>query len=356
MVRESYPLAREELVRTLTSRRGVTTADGSASNNTLIDSQLIGKNDFLTGKSILILDGDAQYETSGISSFDTSTGQITVATGFSAQIVAGVSYRVLNTLPESLHITSGNITIWGYDYTSGELRKVAVNESGEISIHATVADIVTAKISGQSVIVTSGQVTAKISGETLIVEMSGSIIQVSGQTVIGKVSGEAVLISGEAVNISGATVIAKISGEAVLISGEAVNISGATVIAKVSGEAVLISGEAVNISGATVIAKVSGETVGLSSPTTNKTMPLRATTAASGGEVLHSGAIKAVVVKSISGNTGDMYVGGATDRPYSGFGFLLSAGESYSQDASNFDQIYVMATVSGEKITSLGVN
>ncbi|GAH68857.1 unnamed protein product, partial [marine sediment metagenome] len=112
---EGYALAREELVRTLTAYSGVTTADGSSDKNTLIDSALINKNDFLTGKSVLIMSGAAQYETAGITDFDSGTGEITF-TPLSAQIVAGISFRVLNVLPESIHIK-------GYDYESGEWRK-----------------------------------------------------------------------------------------------------------------------------------------------------------------------------------------------------------------------------------------
>lgn len=91
-------LAREEIIEALTAYTGVTTADGATpANNTLVDELLIGRNDFITGKTILIGAGyDASYEDRGAQSFDNVTGTITVTAGFSAQIKAGTIYRVLN--------------------------------------------------------------------------------------------------------------------------------------------------------------------------------------------------------------------------------------------------------------------
>jgi len=91
-------LAREEIIEALTAYTGITTADGATpGNNTLIDSLLIGRNDFITGKTILIGAGyDASYEDKGAQSFDNATGTITFSAGFSHQIKAGTIYRVLN--------------------------------------------------------------------------------------------------------------------------------------------------------------------------------------------------------------------------------------------------------------------
>jgi len=326
MTGEGFALARQELVRTLTAYSGVTTADGAAGKTSLIDSALIGKNDFLTGKSILIMSGDAQYETTGISAFSSTTGEITFATALSAQIVAGISFRVLNVLPESVHISSGQVQLQGYDYESGEWRKVRVTGSGEIAIAVTVADIVTAKISGQSVVVTSGQVVAKVSGETVIAK-------VSGETVVAKISGE--------------TIIAKVSGQSVVVT------SG-LVVAKVSGQSVVVtSGQ--------VVAKVSGETVAIEVPTMIKTGPVRTLSDASGGVVLHSGAVKAAIVKALTENSGVILVGGSGDRPWyeaagSAQGMVLAAGEAQSKDISDFNQIYVVAQISGDRVCFDGVN
>ncbi len=98
MVDRHQALSREEIIELLTAWRGITTADGATpGNNTLIDSLLIGKNDFITGKTILIGSGvAASYEDKGASGFAPLTGTITVAAGFSAQIKQGTIYRVLN--------------------------------------------------------------------------------------------------------------------------------------------------------------------------------------------------------------------------------------------------------------------
>ena len=102
-----YSLAREEIIEALTAYTGITTADGATpGNNTLIDSSLIGRNDFITGKTILIGAGyDASYEDKGAQSFDSLTGTITFTAGFSAQIKEGTIYRVLN-ISSSAQISS----------------------------------------------------------------------------------------------------------------------------------------------------------------------------------------------------------------------------------------------------------
>jgi len=97
MTSEGYPLARADLIRTLTSYSGITTQDGAADGTTLVDANLIGRNDFVTGKTILIMSGAARDEDLGAVLFDTLTGTITSEpVGFSAQIRAGVIFRLLN--------------------------------------------------------------------------------------------------------------------------------------------------------------------------------------------------------------------------------------------------------------------
>ena len=147
-------------------------------------------------------------------------------------------------------------------------------------------------------------------------------------------------ISGEVVKVSGEIVIAKISGETLIAK-----ISGETVIAKVSGEAV----------------KVSGETVSIETPTAVKTGPIQVVTAGSGGQVLHSGAIKSALVKALTDNSGAIIIGGATDRPWyeavcSGQGLILDGGEAASLDVDDFNRVYVAAEVSGDQVCFLGVN
>lgn len=93
----SHPLARDELVHVLTAHSGWATNAGAADGSTIIDANLIGSNDYFTGKSILIMSGPALFEICMATAFNTATGQITVALPhFSAQITAGVLYRVVN--------------------------------------------------------------------------------------------------------------------------------------------------------------------------------------------------------------------------------------------------------------------
>ncbi|MBA7658968.1 hypothetical protein ES703_66931 [subsurface metagenome] len=98
MVSKAHALAREALVRALTAYSGITTADGAFDGTaTLVDSNLIGRNDFISEKTILIMSGDAKDEDKGATSFNKVNGTITLqGTGFSAQIKAGTVYKVLN--------------------------------------------------------------------------------------------------------------------------------------------------------------------------------------------------------------------------------------------------------------------
>jgi len=94
----AYALARAGLIRALTAYTGITTADGAFDGTaTLIDSNLINRNDFISEKTILIMSGDAKDEDKGALSFNKVNGTITLqGTGFSAKIKAGTIYRVLN--------------------------------------------------------------------------------------------------------------------------------------------------------------------------------------------------------------------------------------------------------------------
>ena len=92
-----YALARAELIRALTAYSGITTADGAADGTTLVDSNLINRNDFISEKTILIMSGDAKDEDKGALSFEKTDGKIVLqGTGFSTQIKAGTIFRVLN--------------------------------------------------------------------------------------------------------------------------------------------------------------------------------------------------------------------------------------------------------------------
>ncbi len=98
MTSKGHALSRDALVRTLTSYQGITTADGAFDGTaTLIDSNLIGRNDFISEKTILIMSGDAKDEDKGATAFDKTDGKITLqGTGFKAQIKKGTVFRVLN--------------------------------------------------------------------------------------------------------------------------------------------------------------------------------------------------------------------------------------------------------------------
>jgi hypothetical protein len=109
------------------------------------------------------------------------------------------------------------------------------------------------------------------------------------------------------------------------------------------------------VSGDVVVAKVSGEVMHIRVPTIGRTRALLVVTGASGGATLASGDVISVALKALSTNSGDIYVGSATDMPYSGFGFLLGRGEGLNIDIDNFNRIRVFATVSGDQVTYFGV-
>ncbi|MBA7635144.1 hypothetical protein ES703_42745 [subsurface metagenome] len=108
MTSKGHALAREELIRALTAYTGITTADGAEDGTSLIDSNLIGKNDFITEKTIIIITGDAANEDKGAESFNDENGAIILqGIGFSHQIVKGTIFRVLNI--SSVEIDVGRI-------------------------------------------------------------------------------------------------------------------------------------------------------------------------------------------------------------------------------------------------------
>ena len=96
MVSKGHALSRDELIRVLTVYQGVATGDGAADGSTLIDSGLIGVNDYVTSKTILIMSGNAINETKMATVFNPVTGQITVLPTFSAQITVGTLFKIIN--------------------------------------------------------------------------------------------------------------------------------------------------------------------------------------------------------------------------------------------------------------------
>jgi hypothetical protein len=91
----AHPLSRDELVGSIAPYKGYATSDGAAAGASIIDAELISSNDFITGKTVLIMSGPCFRETKTAGTFDPITGTIPFAPGFSAQITAGTLYRVL---------------------------------------------------------------------------------------------------------------------------------------------------------------------------------------------------------------------------------------------------------------------
>jgi hypothetical protein len=92
--RQSHALSRDELVHVITPTGGYATFDGTT--NSFIDTALIGLNDFITGKQIMIMSGPSAYESIVALSFNPATGEIVVDGNYSHLITAGTEYRVLN--------------------------------------------------------------------------------------------------------------------------------------------------------------------------------------------------------------------------------------------------------------------
>ncbi len=91
--RIAYPLNRDEVIHSISVYNGIATADGLV--NQIKCSTLIGANDFLTGKSILIMTGPAKWEVAPVSAFNAGTGDIDTSASFSAVITAGTVFKVL---------------------------------------------------------------------------------------------------------------------------------------------------------------------------------------------------------------------------------------------------------------------
>lgn len=84
-----------EVHESLITHAGETTADGNVGGTTLIDATLIGTNNFVTNKTILILSGARIRETRTASGFNPATGQITVAPAFTGQVLRAVKFFIM---------------------------------------------------------------------------------------------------------------------------------------------------------------------------------------------------------------------------------------------------------------------
>jgi len=76
----------------------------------------------------------------------------------------------------------------------------------------------------------------------------------------------------------------------------------------------------------------------------------------SGGIILSSGEVKSVVIKALSTNKGEIYVGSGTTPPTEGVGFKLEPGEAVIVDIDNLNKIRLYATASGDKVTFFAVD
>jgi len=73
-------------------------------------------------------------------------------------------------------------------------------------------------------------------------------------------------------------------------------------------------------------------------------------TSVSGGVCLTSNAVREVRVKAQHFNSGDIYVGSnvsASDRPYSGFGYILRPDEYHDVEVDEAGKVFVFGAVSG---------
>ena len=90
----AFPIKRRKTEDTLVSWDSVTTANGNAGGISLIDSGLIGMNDFITDQvTVIILGGAANLERQLCTAFNPATGEVDFS-ALSAQIMAGTPYRL----------------------------------------------------------------------------------------------------------------------------------------------------------------------------------------------------------------------------------------------------------------------
>ncbi len=102
---KAHALSRDELIAALTVYSGTTSGDGAAGGTTLVDAALIGATDYVTGKTVIFIDGDCIYETREATAFAPLTGTITFDVTNGGQVVAGTNYKLLN-IPNGLSVAA----------------------------------------------------------------------------------------------------------------------------------------------------------------------------------------------------------------------------------------------------------
>jgi hypothetical protein len=173
--------------------------------------------------------------------------------------------------------------------------------------------------------VTSGDIRAHISGDTVVLA--------SGQEVIVSISGQQIdFVSGIAIALSGLNVITTIPNINVNVGSVSVN----------SGLGVIVQ------SGVNVINSQP------SPPTVIRARSPIMVSDSSGGVILSSGQTREVTIRALDG---DIYVGSpiGNDMPYSGCGVLIQQGDTASIPIDNFNNVAVFAAVSGNRVSFGGV-
>ncbi len=102
------------------------------------------------------------------------------------------------------------------------------------------------------------------------------------------------------------------------------------------------------------LASIKTNTDNLSAPTTILNGKTTVTTAGTRVVLAASTACKSVTIKSLSTNTGFIYVGNSAVASTNGFQLL--AGDSISLDISNLNTVNIDSSVNGEGVSYLGVN
>lgn len=283
--------------------------------------------------------------------------------------------------------------IVGYHRDSGDLRSIEVNASGQLltdvevevssGLHVIVDGVSGTHVYVESgvyviadvdVVVSSGLWIDGVSGIHVYAESGVNVItqpgiQVSGivfvqnapDTYLSLMSGQFVIIQ-DGIQVSGAVII---SGDISISSGLFIDgVSGIHVYTE-SG-AFVTTQPGIQVSGSVIISgdiSVSSGLYGkmeIACADTIRTGTLTPITAASGGcEVVPtswcSGDIHSLIIKNLSGNA-DIFIGGTTCKPYSGYGFCLAGEEAITLDICQGYNAYGCANTSGQFLTYIGTD
>lgn len=177
---------------------------------------------------------------------------------------------------------------------------------------------------------------------------SNTYTSVSG-AVLNLAAGSNITIG--SVTVSGNVVSTSISGNVVNISGQSVTIA--------SGISVSVG--SLSVSGNTVVVTSGGGPIEMqpyASATLGpvQTSTLLKVTGASGGSKLASGAVYQVTVRHSPSQSGLMFVGAGSGvyAPFSGQGFILTAGDAVTLAVNVSTDIAICATISGETVSWIG--